>query len=169
MTDATRTFELPESVTSPVEIARLSREVEQVAEFMGQAKIRKTKDAKLPSPTKLLSDICEANNLNLLHEHDRHVLLQSLGVVKEQAPLLHFSFAANPSAMFIRKLISWLRLEIHPYTLVTIGLQPGLGAGCMLRTRNNYFDLSLRQHLSGQRDVLIQKLATALQPTEPES
>lgn len=162
-----KAFVLPESVASPMEVARLEREVDELNQFMGQAKIRKGEDAKLPTPTKLLHDISEANSLNLLQERDRELLYNRLAVVKQQAPLIHMSFAANPSMAFMKKLVAWLREEIHPYALVTIGLQPSLGAGCMVRTNNRYFDFSLRQHLEKQRELLTQKLANISGSQEP--
>jgi hypothetical protein len=149
-----RTFVLPVTVVSPTDVARLQREVEQLAEFLGQAKIRKSEEAKLPTPTEFLSDVCDANGLNLLHEADREYLIKAFEAMKGQAPLLHFSFAANPSTTFLGRLLKWLRQEIHPYALVTVGLQPGIGAGCMMRTANKYFDFSLRSHLQAQRQLL---------------
>lgn len=158
-------FVLPDTITSPTEVARLLREVEQLADFMGQARIRRSDEARLPAPTRLLSEICEQNNLNLLQEHDREQLAKALGVLKGSAPLLHMSFATDPSPQFMKRLVAWLRQEIHPYVLVQIGLQPTLGAGCTLRTSNKYFDFSLRQRLRERRDVLSEKLATVVAET----
>jgi F0F1-type ATP synthase delta subunit len=38
--------------------------------------------------------------------------------------------------------------------LVQIGLQPNLGAGCVVRTTNKYFDMSLRTKFFDSRDKL---------------
>jgi len=68
------------------------------------------------------------------------------------------SLSADPSTRFLEKLVTWLRREIHPQVLLTIGLQPTLGAGCVLRTPNRQFDFSLRQDFAKKRDLLIGKL-----------
>jgi F0F1-type ATP synthase delta subunit len=38
--------------------------------------------------------------------------------------------------------------------MLQIGLQPAIAAGCMLRTTNKVFDMSLRTHLMKQSDYL---------------
>ena len=50
--------------------------------------------------------------------------------------------------------MTWLRREIHPLVLMTVGLQPNIGAGCIVRTTNKYFDFSLRQDFANKRDLL---------------
>ena len=63
------------------------------------------------------------------------------------------SFSADPSVTFLTKLMTWLRQEIHPQVLLTVGLQPTIGAGCILRTTNRYFDFSLRQDFANKRTM----------------
>jgi hypothetical protein len=75
---------------------------------------------------------------------------------------MHMSFSSEPSQLFLVKLVTWLRQEINPYTLVTVGLQPNIGAGCILRSLNKYFDLSLRQSLVEHKS----KLAALLDPSQ---
>ena len=60
--------------------------------------------------------------------------------------------------MFQQKLITWIRQQIHPYTLLQVGLHPSIGAGCIVRTTNKFFDFSLRHRFSDQRMLLISKL-----------
>jgi len=69
------------------------------------------------------------------------------------------SFNADPSPLFSQRLVTWLRQEIHPQVLVQTGLQPSLGAGCTLRTTNQFFDFSLREHFKQNRQLLVQKIA----------
>jgi hypothetical protein len=56
------------------------------------------------------------------------------------------------------KLTAWLRTNIHPTLLITVGLQPGIGAGCVVRTANKYFDLSLGKSFVKKRELLMQRL-----------
>ena len=76
---------------------------------------------------------------------------------------MHISFSADPSPLFTQKLIAWLRSEIHPLVLLQIGLQPNMGAGCVVRTSNKYFDFSLRDRFKSKGEMLakIMQEATA--------
>ncbi len=154
-------FALPMQVTSRVDINRLLRELANIDETLLQLRLRKTgTEVKMPKTTKLMDQIIEINKLNLLQETDRKSLALFLTNVKEKSPIMHISFSADPSVAFMEKLIAWLRREIHPSVLITIGLQPNIGAGCVIRTTNRQFDFSLRQDFLKKRDLLKEKLKT---------
>jgi F0F1-type ATP synthase delta subunit len=148
---------LPLLVVGPVDVGRLIRELEAIDEQLLQAHLRNT-ESRLPRLTQLMEQTVELNKLNLLHDADRKHLQELLTTVRDQAPVLHVSFSADPSSAFIEKLMTWLRREIHPVVLLTIGLQPSLGAGCIVRSINKQFDLSLRQDFIKQRDLLMSKI-----------
>lgn len=152
-------LQLPVAVTGPVEIGRLNRELNALDEFLSQAAIRRPgAPMSLPRTSKLLEELALANKLNLLVEKDRHHLVRFMDELKSNAPVMHISFAVDPSPAFLRKLVDWLRKEVHPLVLVTIGLQPSIAAGCIIRTPNKYFDFSLRQHFNENRGVLIDRI-----------
>jgi hypothetical protein len=155
---------LPVQVTGRVDVGRLLREVEQLDSFLRQAAIRQPGTSmKLPKTSRLLDEFMTANKANLLHDDDRARVLSFLVAVKAKAPVLHMSFGVDPAPMFVAKLMTWLRAEVHPLLLLQIGLQPTIGAGCVVRTTNKFFDLSLRQHFKKQRGLLIEKLHGDLQ------
>lgn len=150
---------LPVSVTSLVEIGRLLRELETINEALLQLHLKdRGATAKLPKTTRLMDRLADENKLNLLHEADRQRLETFLQSIKTQAPVLHISFSADPSESFLEKLVAWLRKEIHPAALVSVGLQPNIGAGCIVRTTNRYFDFSLREDFAAKRELLKQSL-----------
>lgn len=152
-------FVLPSSVVTPIDVGRLFRELTDVDDFLTQAWVRTPGEpVRLPKSSRELDDIAKTNKLNLLDKSDRQLLIGQFKKVRQEAPVLHMSFAAEPSAIFLQKLISWLRREVHADVLVQVGLQPSIAAGCTLRTENRYFDFSLRRHLVGKRDMLIQRL-----------
>ncbi len=154
-------FALPMQVTSRVDVNRLLRELANIDETLLQLHLRKTgTEVKMPKTTKLMDQLIEVNKLNLLLEVDRQKLQESLLNVKEKSPVIHMSFSADPSVAFMEKIVAWLRGEIHPLVLITIGLQPNIGAGCVIRTTNRQFDFSLRQDFLKKRDLLKEKLAT---------
>jgi hypothetical protein len=150
---------LPLLVISPGDINRLGRELDAIDDGLPEDTVRKDDDsAKAPKTSQLMDQLVDLNKLNLAHKGDRQLLGQFLAAVQKQAPVMHMSFSADPSPAFMEKLVTWLRREIHPQILVTIGLQPTIGAGCIVRTTNHQFDFSMRQDFVKKRALLIEKL-----------
>lgn len=150
---------LPIQVTSRAEVSRLLREIDQVDDFLQQSAIRKPGTAlQLPKTSRLLDEMAASNKLNLLVKKDRLRLISFLTAIKSKAPVLHIGLGVDPAPVFVQKLLTWLRSEIHPVLLLHIGLQPSIGAGCTVRGNSAYFDLSLRQHFRDQRSLLIEQL-----------
>jgi F0F1-type ATP synthase delta subunit len=152
------TLRLPVSIVGPVDIGRLQREVEALNNFFQAARLKGEQEVKMPKTTHLLDRFIEMNGLNLTQDDHRQLVAQYLASVKAKAPRLHMSFSADPSTQFIEKLMTWLRQEISPHVLLTVGLQPSIGAGCVVRTTNKFFDLSLAKNLTGQTAVLMERL-----------
>ena len=154
---------LPISVASPVDLGRLIREVEALDGSLSQEELRSgVQVTALPKLSELLSQTVELNKLNLLQVADRKLLAQFLVSIRDRAPRLHMSFSADPSPQFSAKLTSWLRENVHPLVLTTIGLQPNIGAGTVLRTTNKYFDFSLGKALGKNRTMLMTQLREAI-------
>ena len=162
------TFTLPAAVVEPADIRRLSRELEELDDFLRQANIRKGGEATAaPKVTKTLDALADANGLNLLQAVDRAKAASFLDELVRNAPVVHMSFATDPSAAFTAKIVTWLRKNIHPLLLVQIGLQPSIAAGCIVRTNNKVFDFSLRQYVVERKDLLtkaIGSMETSKQP-----
>ncbi len=157
-----RTPKLPLLIASPADVGRLIRELEQIDESLLQLGLRTGgQEVKMPKTSRLMDQTIELNDLNLLKPGDRSALKQFLVVIRQTAPVLHVSFGADPSVAFAEKLMTWLRKEIHPFTLITIGLQPNMGGGCIVRTTNHEFDFSLRRHFDEQKGLLIEQLVAA--------
>lgn len=163
---------LPTTVTGLTDVTRLSHEASTLDEYMRQAALRKGGDAtRLPKIPVMLDDVATLNHLNLMHEEDRQRLTAFLTVLQSSAPVIHLSFASEPSTDFTSKIVTWLRQNIHPLLLVQVGLQPSIAAGCTIRTTNKVFDFSLRQHFLENRQLLVDALTkigeqTASQPTQ---
>lgn len=162
--EANQKIVLPPGVTSPADVSRLKRGAGDLADYLQQLTLQKEKtghasNEPLPKPrTGLLAEFADANDLNLSKTSDcrkAETLLTQLLVV---APVVHVSLASEPSSGILQKITGWFRKNIDPLTLITIGLQPSIAAGCYLRTTNRYFDLSLRKLLLDQRGLLIDRL-----------
>ncbi len=88
----------------------------------------------------------------------------------QSAPILHISFSVDPPGAYVQKIVAWLRVNIHKYALITVGLQPNIGAGCIVRTTNKLFDFSLREFFAEKRGFFIEKLHAAVaDPGENQS
>lgn len=151
---------LPTLVFGVVEVRRLLRELDALEEYLRQAGLRGGQQAKdLPRVSRLLDSISTENNINLLKEDDRQSLKDFLANLEKTAPQLHFSFASDPSSAFLAKLVQWLRSNIHEHALLSLGLQPSIAAGCIVRTPNKMFDFSLRQRLGKSGALLHEVIA----------
>jgi hypothetical protein len=162
-------------LVSPSDVKRARREVEAVDDFLHQAGLRQGgKAVKLPQVSRLVDELVSETGANLLHPADRAQLLKYLSSLVEHAPVLHFSFASEPSAAFMSKLVVWLRTNVHPQVLVHLGLQPSIAAGCIVRTANRQFDFSLTQAFNRQQQLLVEELrkdpaAPAIKPAPAEA
>jgi len=155
-------FQLPLSIVTEVDVHRLQRELHAIDDFMTQSAIRQPgQQPILPKSSHNLEEIASLNRLNLLRDSHRRVLVQELDGLRRNAPTMHMSFSQDPSSIFLAKLITWLRREIHPRLLLQVGQQPSLAAGCIVRTSSKYFDFSLREHFERQRQSLIDQLKQA--------
>jgi hypothetical protein len=160
-------LQLPSLVVSPTDIARLLRELEALDDYLHQAALRKTgQPMQLPRMSRVLEQFSTNNTLNLLTSAERKQAKDFLTLVHTKAPVLHISFASDPSAAFVNKLVLWLRENINPYTLVRLGLEPAIAAGCIVRTPNRQLDFSLRKHFAGQKSNLLARLQGVAPNTE---
>lgn len=159
------TLTLPLSVISPTDVARITREVENLDEFFRQSAIREGGQPQTtPRYSRLLDEVVVANNLNLLQVDNRSQLIQSLRSFSEHAPVMHISFSVDPPGPYVQKIVDWIRTNIDPHVLIRVGLQPNIGAGCVVRTTNKSFDFSLRKYFDSKREFFAAKLHEAVKP-----
>lgn len=153
-------LKLPLTVIGQQDVSRLVRELNSLNDFFVGAKARTTGTAmQLPKLTRMLDRLARDNGLNLLQESDRGRLQAGLQQILTKAPNLHISFAAEPSPKAVEKILEWLRQNIHSQTLLAVGLQPSIAAGCVLRSPNKVFDMSLSASLNKQIPYLTRLIA----------
>lgn len=154
-------------IVSPSDLKKARRELEALDESLHQAGLRSGgKPTKMPETSRLIDELASETNANLLQSGHRTQLLKYVSDLITGAPVLHFSFASEPSAAFMTKLIIWLRTNIHPQVLVQLGLQPAIAAGCIVRTANKQFDFSLTQAFENQQGLLIDSIREYGKPDE---
>jgi hypothetical protein len=145
-------FALPMAVVTPSDLGRLIRELEHIEDRLQKLKVHGPDHSiAMPKTTHQMEKLITLNKFNLLHPGDRHALRTFLASVKKEAPVMHISFSSEPSPALLERLL-------NPLVLLTIGLQPAIGAGCIVRTTNKYFDLSLRQTFIAKRQLLLEQI-----------
>jgi hypothetical protein len=149
---------LPDLVVGPTDITRLKRELEALDNYLRQATLRQQTDTKLPKTSRMLDEFVALIKLDLLQAGEREQAAELLQRILKEALVVHISFATDPSSAFVTKIVSWFRQNIHPLVLVQVGLQPSIAAGCVVRTADHQYDLSLRKHFAAQQPLLIEKL-----------
>jgi F0F1-type ATP synthase delta subunit len=155
-------IKLPTNIVSQVDVSRILRELKSLDDFFIASKARTAgTPMQLPRLTRLLDQVARENNFNLIDEAHRKALSQELDTIIASAPLLHISFAAEPSPKALEKILIWFRTNIRPDALLQVGLQPTIAAGCVVRTSNKVFDMSLKEHLTEQEQYLMQLIDIA--------
>jgi len=150
------------AVVGPSEIRRSVRELAGLDDYFVASAARQNTDAAgQPRITQLLDELARANGINLLEAGQRKKLSEALNQVLKDAPSLHISFAREPSPKALEKIVSWFRDNIDKNSLLQIGLQPSIAAGCVLRTSNQLFDMSIRAKLDKHGSTLLSLIAGA--------
>ena len=160
---APKEFKIPTMVVGQIDIARCMRELNGLNDFFTGSRHRSPgTTVDTPKLSRHLDQLAKLNGLNLLEESHRNQLYQQLNLVLGQAPKIHISFASEASPKALDTLITWFRANVHPQTLLQVGLQPNMAAGCVIRTPNKVFDLSMRSYLKTQEKYLTQLIAGAV-------
>lgn len=162
---AHETLKLPATIIGPADLARAKRDLDAYHEAQHQADLRakKTGKAETVHAGRVISELAALNESELTNAHHRMALLTDVENTLKAAPTVTMSFAVDPSAAFMAKLVDWLRSSIHPQVLVRIGLRPNIAAGCILRTSSKLYDFSLRHKLDDQRGLLIESIRASAQ------
>ncbi|TAH34813.1 hypothetical protein EYC59_02750 [Candidatus Saccharibacteria bacterium] len=158
---ASNGFALPPALVSRADLARLVREVEQLDNDFEVQKVRDHKDEAhytMPATSRSLQDFLKLNEINVSDAKTRTALKEQLRKLKDKAPVVHATFAVDADPEFLQQLVAWFRGQIHPQTLISVGLQPGLIGGMHLRTPNHVHDFSLRALLASKRGILLKEL-----------
>ena len=148
-------LKLPNQIITKSDVSRLNREVEELEDFFSKSGLSGgVTPNTLPHASLQLTALVDENKLNLIHDEDRLKIGNFLKDIYANAPVVHASFATDPKPDFLMRIVSWFREQAHPNVLLQVGLQPGLAAGCIIRTTNKYFDFSFKKHFDKNKDKL---------------
>jgi len=153
---------LPLSIITPSDLNLVLNEINSLAEFILQESLKnKSSEVKLPRVSKSLDNLASLNNLDLTKKADVDYLESQINDLQKKSPIIHVGFAVEPNILLLEKLSDWFRKNIDNYILLTIGLQPNIGAGITLRTTNKFFDLSVKNHFKQYIPQLVQFIKEA--------
>lgn len=164
MTDAPNAsqsgFVLPKSLVTRIDLSRLIREIESVDNLLNEARIRAGDGAEVKSPSLSgqLEEFLTLNQLQLGTSQQFAELIKSLRTLKDKAPVVHLTFAVTADVESLQWIADWVRREMHPQALISVGLQPSLVAGVYVRTPNHVHDFSLKGVLKKNRGLLVKEL-----------
>ncbi len=157
---------LPVELVSSIDLSRMVRELTALDESINQTALRAPGEpTRLARTGVTLEELASANKVLLTDQKQRTQLLELLKGFQKHAPRIHMSLAAEPTAKFTQKIVIWMRKNIHPLALLEVGLQPNIAAGCIVRTNNKMFDMSLRHCFTEKRLLLVEKIAEIGQQT----
>lgn len=153
-------LKLPTSVLNKGDVLRLMREINTMDDFFITAQARQPgTPIQPPKTSRILDQLAHDNGLNLIDTTQRQNLYKNLESLAQNAPNLHISFASEPTPKALEPVLVWLRENIHPQILLQVGYQPVIAAGCVLRTPNKIFDMSLGVHLQKQVPLLMKLIS----------
>lgn len=151
------------NLVGTADLSAVLRELNALNDFFTSAEARKSgTPIQPPRITRSLDSLARENQYNLLDKASRQAMMSQLDSVRHNAPRVHISFASEPSPKAMEKLVIWFRTSVHPQMLMQVGLQPNIAAGCVVRTPNKFFDMSLRAHLEKQENYLVELTKGAL-------
>jgi Xaa-Pro aminopeptidase len=156
-------FLLPMNIVSKGDISRLTNELERVDNELTEVSVREkvgSNEHTEPVMSDQLKEFLSENNLKLDNAHDRTELIKEMRLLKENAQVIHMTFAVPADGESMQQIAKWFRESVHPQTVIDVGLQPGLIAGAYVRTTNHVHDMSLRAALASGHDLLVKELET---------
>jgi F0F1-type ATP synthase delta subunit len=153
-------FILPSALIGRADLARLIREVEAIDSVLATQKVKAQGEVSyhMPTMSQSLSDFLAINKVDLANDRARMVLKEQLEELKDKAPIVHMTFATSADPETLQELVDWVRKQLHPRALISVGLQPALVGGVYMRTPNHVYDFSLRALMSDKRDVISRQL-----------
>jgi hypothetical protein len=156
-------LKFPNSLVTRGDLLKVLRELNSLNDFFVGANARHPgQGLQLPKTSKVLEQMAADNKCNLLEEAGRQAMYKELERLSKEAPSLHISFATEPSPKSLEPILVWLRENIDPQVLLSVGYQPTIAAGCVLRSANKVFDMSMGKHLAAQAGLLSHLIAGSI-------
>jgi len=142
---------IPDSVSSPQDLAALLLEMREYARWFAHESIKKRVNAKHTSDAPAMS----AAATQLVRDLDQKgldTLIETLEDYKKSAPSLTITLPAPPTNGLKITLVAWCRENIAPNVLVTFRFNSALLGGMTVHFGSRVFDWSFRRQLLAGRE-----------------
>lgn len=157
--DQSNQFGLPPALMGRSDVSRALRELERLDYIMESEAIRDpSKHKVIPTMSRGLADCATLNNVDITSANERQLLIKTLRQTKDKAPIVHVTFAIDPVPAVTAQIVVWIRQNLHSHALVSVGLQPRIVGGCIIRTPGHIYDFSIRKRFKDSESVLINRL-----------
>jgi F0F1-type ATP synthase delta subunit len=161
MSAESHSYSLPPTLINKVDFAHMINEIEVIDAALEAQKVRgyKKEQYTLPAISRTLTDFLELNKVDILDDHIRMTFKAEARKLKDKVPVVHLTFASAADPESLEYLVGWIRQELHPLAVLSVGLQPSLIGGTYIRTPNHVHDYSMRALFKGKTSVLVNDLA----------
>lgn len=140
-------LKLPNSIGGKRDLILATRQIEKVLNDKLQDEVRAKYGAEVigtKAGQRVLNDLLELNGIKEDDANSLKRLLQALEAVRQYAPRVRISFAQEPDQDQYESVVAWFRKEVDQGVLVQVGVQPTIGAGCIVQTNSRRYDMSLK-------------------------
>ena len=155
-------YALPPALITRADLARLVREIEGLDNELEAQKARNHATGQtgyhMPNLSQGMADFIELNKLNQADDQGRMHVKEQMKIMKNKAPIVHMTFAVEADPISLQQLVAYMRKELHPQTLLSVGLQPAIVGGVYMRTPNQVHDFSVRAKLAASRGIIEQEI-----------
>ncbi|MGI5826508.1 MAG: F0F1 ATP synthase subunit delta [Patescibacteria group bacterium] len=128
-------------------IKQLDGLIESLYEVKGSVESKMNKNLTQELKEALLK-VCRKNKVDLNNAIAFQKFLESLKIAVQKIPLAKLSFAFEPNGDIIKKIASWIAVNLKEKVLIEIEVNPAIIGGLLIEFNGNYKDYSLRNKLS---------------------
>jgi hypothetical protein len=159
-------LKLPETISSPQDLAALIVDVQTYARWYAHESIKKQAGAKRKSEPPAVTPA----TLEVIHDWESKqplsrqrldALIRTLTEYKTTAPSLTLTLAAPPTRPVKAELVAWCRQNIAPDILISFQFNSTLLGGIVVRCGSHVFDWSFRRQILENRQKFPEILRNA--------
>lgn len=152
-------LELPSTIASRQDVARLRTEVERYQSWSRQYQNAAKRDIQYQTEQPLLSEAASLIIRRWLEaKRSTADLIKTLTNIANQSPSITLTLAGPPPPTTQTELVKWVRSHIDKQMLVEFRWNSSILGGMIAQTNNAMFDWSHRNLLMSSRDKLVERL-----------
>ena len=150
-------LKLPDTVSSPQDLAALIREVQEYTRWFAHEAIKKRVHAKSTTPAPVMTAaaaelVREWAGKKPLSRQSLEALIGTLEHYLKTAPTLTVTLAAPAPKTVKQSIVGWCRDHIAPDVLVNVQFNATILGGMVVRHGSHVFDWSFRRQILDNRD-----------------